>query len=283
MPAAGLLAPRFGVLAPRFGVLAPCFGVLAPCLGALAWLVGALVLLTGPLTHAAASAPAFPPLTGQVVDTAALLSPPAQALLVRELAAHEAASGNQIVVVTVPSLDGAAIEDYGYRLGRHWGIGQQGQDNGVLLIVALAERQIRIEVGYGLEGMLTDALSWDIIQGRMLPRFREGAFEDGIVDGARAIVAVLGGDYASTNGTPGPDAAPAPEPGKLGALVFWVLVIFILTSSFGGRGRGGGLGRAVLAGAVLGNRGRGRSGGFGGGGFGGGGGGFGGGGASGGW
>jgi len=276
MPAAGLLAPRFGVLAPRFGVLAPCFG-------ALAWLVGALVLLTGPLTHAAASAPAFPPLTGQVVDTAALLSPPAQALLVRELAAHEAASGNQIVVVTVPSLDGAAIEDYGYRLGRHWGIGQQGQDNGVLLIVALAERQIRIEVGYGLEGMLTDALSWDIIQGRMLPRFREGAFEDGIVDGARAIVAVLGGDYAPGGDSPAAGQAPTPEGGKLGALVFWILVIFILTSGFGGRGRGGGLGRAVLAGAVLGGHGRGRGGGFGGGGFGGGGGGFGGGGASGGW
>ena len=92
---------------------------------------------------------------------------------------------NQIVVVTLESLQGLPIEDYGYQLGRHWGIGQKGKDNGALLIVAPEEREVRIEVGYGPEGELTDAQSRTIIETRILPRFRRGDFAAGIKAGPR--------------------------------------------------------------------------------------------------
>jgi uncharacterized protein len=99
------------------------------------------------------------------------------------------------VVVTLPSLQGYAIDDYGYQLGRHWGIGQAERDNGVLLIVAPSEREVRIEVGYGLEGVLTDAGSHAIIQDVMLPQFRDGHYEAGILQGVNAILGTLQGSY----------------------------------------------------------------------------------------
>ncbi|HSH49628.1 MAG TPA: TPM domain-containing protein, partial [Halomonas sp.] len=101
----------------------------------------------------------FPELTGRVVDRAELLDPATESRLSDMLAAHEKASTEQLVVVTLPNLQGASIEQYGYQLGRHWGIGQAEKDNGALLIVAPNERKVRIEVGYGLEGRLTDAQS----------------------------------------------------------------------------------------------------------------------------
>tara|TARA_Y100001933_G_scaffold252403_1_gene291344 strand:- start:2540 stop:3406 length:867 start_codon:yes stop_codon:yes gene_type:complete len=231
----------------------------------------------------AAEGPAFPELTGRVVDAAGILSRGTEQTLTRELAAYEAASGGtQVVVATVPNLQGRAIEEYGYQLGRAWGIGQADEDTGALLIVAPSERQVRIEVGYGLEGRLTDAISWDIIQGRILPAFREGDFDAGVTAGVQGMLAALGGEYQVSERVAGGE-----DKRKGAALVFWIFVAFIILSSFGRRGGGGGLGGALLAGAIL--SGGGRSGGgfggggFGGGGFSGGGGGFGGGGASGGW
>jgi uncharacterized protein len=142
-----------------------------------------------------AAAPKFPALTGRVVDDAGLISPAARERLSDMLAQHEKQTTNQVVVVTLPSLQGYPIEDFGYQLGRQWGIGQKGKDNGVLLLVAPKERKVRIEVGYGLEGVLTDALSHDIIQTRILPAFRSGDYEQGIVRGTEAILSVLGGTY----------------------------------------------------------------------------------------
>ena len=104
-----------------------------------------------------------PALTGRVVDQAGILSPAVKAELETALAAHENNTTNQVVVVTLESLNGANIEEYSLELGRRWGIGQKGKDNGVLLVVAPNDKQIRIEVGYGLEGILTDALSGNII------------------------------------------------------------------------------------------------------------------------
>jgi uncharacterized protein len=141
------------------------------------------------------AAPTFPALTGRVVDEAGLLSPPAEAQLTQELAEHERKTREQLVVVTVRSLQGYPIEDFGYQLGRHWGIGQAKLNNGAILLVAPTERGVRIEVGYGLEGRLTDVLSHDIIQTQILPQFRQGQFELGIVSGARAVLAVLQGSY----------------------------------------------------------------------------------------
>lgn len=233
----------------------------------------ALILLSGALL----AAPQFPELTGRVVDNADLLSANAERTLTERLAGHERAGGNQVVVVTLPDLGGYTIEEYGYQLGRHWGIGQKGEDNGVLLIVAQEERRVRIEVGYGLEGVLTDALSSNIIHAVILPEFRKGQFEDGIVQGASAVIAALGGEYQPRE-TRGGEREQVPVAALLSFLVFGG--VFSLLSLAGGGRRRGGMYPVVWGGGLGGGFG---GGGFGGGGFGGGGGGFGGGGASGGW
>ena len=143
---------------------------------------------------AAQSSLQFPALTGRVVDDANILDAATRAELTQKLADLEAKSTDQLVVVTLRSLQGTSIEDYGYQLGRAWRIGQQGKNNGVLLIVAPNERKVRIEVGYGLEGTLTDAISRFIIENSMLPRFRANDYPGGIKRGAEDIVQVLTGD-----------------------------------------------------------------------------------------
>src|SRR5579872_841188 len=130
--------------------------------------------------------PKFPPLTGRVVDAADMLDAGAQQQLTAQLEAFERASGIQLVVATLPDLQGYEIEEFGYQLGRAWGIGQRDKNNGVLLIVAKAERKVRIEVGYGLEGSLTDALSVNIINTVITPQFKTGQFAAGIEQGTQA-------------------------------------------------------------------------------------------------
>lgn len=130
----------------------------------------------------------FPKLTGRVVDNANLLTPQQEASITAQLAALENDTTDQLVVVTLPSLQGYDIAEYGYQLGRHWGIGQKGKDNGILLIVAPNERKVRIEVGYGLEGVVTDAVAAEIIQNLILPAFKRGAYAEGIQTGVIAIV-----------------------------------------------------------------------------------------------
>lgn len=194
------------------------------------------------------AAPFFPELTGRVVDNAHVLSEGTIQQLDTILADYERGTTNQVVVVTIPSLQGYAIEDYGYQLGRHWEIGQAGKNNGVLLIVAPNEKKVRIEVGYGLEPVLTDALSSTIIQGIILPEFRAGNLETGVVKGTRAIVDVLGGKSISS-ATPPHDFLSLLK--LIGAIIF--LIIFYggrfylmfagpisFTSSRGGSGFGGG-------------------------------------------
>ncbi|WP_110666657.1 TPM domain-containing protein [Salinicola halophilus] len=243
-------------------------------------------------TVVAQAAPTFPELTGRVVDDAELLDAATESRLTDTLTAHEQATGEQVVVVTLPDLQGEPIEDYGYQLGRAWGIGQEGEDNGALLIVAVDERAVRIEVGYGLEGRLTDAQSSLIINQIITPAFREGDFAEGIVDGTDAIVQVLGGDPLAQ-----PERQPetAREGSNLGgagiwfSILFFIVMIIVRSGGGGGGGKGGRrrrgrgmLGGAMMGGALGGGFG-GSGGGLGGGGFSGGGGGFGGGGASGGW
>ncbi len=154
-----------------------------------------LVLASALLIPSYASAePKFPPLTGRVVDDAHLLTPADKASLESELKALEDKSSDQLVVFTTPSLQGYPIEDYGYQLGRAWGIGQKGTNNGVLLIVAPNERKVRIEVGRGLEPQLTDLLTKLIIQNTILPRFKRGEFSAGILAGVHDIRDVMLGD-----------------------------------------------------------------------------------------
>jgi len=223
----------------------------------------------------------FPELTGRVVDEAGLLTPAERQGLTDMLAAYEQKTTNQVVVVTLKSLQGTSIEDYGYQLGRHWGIGQKGKDNGALLIVAPNERKVRIEVGYGLEGELTDAASKLIIENIIVPAFKSGQFGPGIVAGTGAILKVLSGEQVAIPAA-GKRREVERSSGGFGSLLPMILIgVFWLFAGrrFMGRRRGGFFPIIIPGGGGWGRRG---GGGFGGG-FGGGGGGFGGGGASGGW
>ena len=150
-----------------------------------------LFLLLCLFAAAPAHAQTFPQLSGRVVDAANLLSPADEAALTQKLEGLEQASTRQLVVATVPDLQSYPIEEYGYKLGRAWGIGQSEANNGTILLVAPNERKVRIEVGYGLEPILTDALSSQIIQNQILPRFREGNYPAGINAGADAVIAQL--------------------------------------------------------------------------------------------
>jgi len=260
--------------------------------GGLAVLALAVLALAG----AAFAAPKFPPLTGRVVDNAHVLSPGAVQKLDGELAQLEAQTGHQLVVATVPDLQGVEIEDYGYQLGRTWALGKKGVNDGVILLVAPKERKVRIEVGYGLEPVLTDALTSVILTTKVLPQFKAGHMEQGVVDGAEAIAQQLAlpADQAQAVASQaaaqpvrhsrGPSRAHAP-------IFFIILIVFWVLSSvlrFGGnRGRGGS-GLWWLLPLLLSSSGRrggdwGGGGWGGGGGFSGGGGSFGGGGSSGSW
>ncbi len=151
------------------------------------------VLFTG-IAQSYAADPVFPALTGRIVDDANLLTAEDKAELTATLQSLEGTSSDQLAIVTLPSLQGFTIEDFGYKLGRHWGIGQAGKDNGVLLIVAPNERKVRIEVGKRLEPVMTDAMSRIIIENAILPGFRRGDFAGGIRAGVRDIKDVLLGD-----------------------------------------------------------------------------------------
>ncbi len=139
--------------------------------------------------------PTLPGLTGRIIDQANLLSNEQKSELDQKLAAHEAASSNQIVIVTVKSLEGFDIADYALHLGRKWGIGTEEKSNGVLLLVAPNERKVRIEVGYGLEGALPDSLAGTIVRGNILPSFRESEYPRGINNGVTAIEEAIRGEY----------------------------------------------------------------------------------------
>ena len=254
-----------------------------------------LLLLAAP-----AAAQDFPKLTGRVVDAANIIPPADEAALTQKLEAVETASSRQLVIATVPSLQGYDIADFGYQLGRHWGIGQKGANNGMLLLVAPNERKVRIDVGYGLEPIMTDALSHQIITQQILPAFKKGDYPGGINAGADAIIEQLRAppEQAEQKAIAAQQAqresAGGGDGGSFFPLIFWgvVFIFFILPMLRGGRRgrrhRRGGVwvwGPGLGGGDWGGGSGGGGFGGFGGGGggFSGGGGSFGGGGASGGW
>jgi len=191
-----------------------------------------ILLLFVLASQALASEPKFPALTGRVVDDAGVLNFTTRNELTDMLAEHEDKTGEQVVVVTLGSLQGFSIEDYGYQLGRYWGIGQKGKNNGVLLIIAPKEHKVRIEVGYGLEGTLTDATSRTIIETRILPSFKRGEFDAGVSAGTKSILKVLRGSEVIEPGdasNEAPDGNPqATNWMILLAIVLWVLLVIIL-------------------------------------------------------
>lgn len=242
-----------------------------------------------------ANAQTFPTLTGRVVDAANIIPDDQEAALVAKLTALEDTTDRQLVVATIPSLEGYPIDDYGYRLGRAWGIGQKETDNGALLIVAPNDRKVRVEVGYGLEPILTDAWSSVLINTTIVPQFKAGNYPAGIIAGADALISQLQlpPEEAAKRAAQAAKKSPSRQSGvSLGDVIFWLVIFFffilpMLRSIFGGkRGRRHGSGPIIIWGGGdddWGGGGGWGGGGFGGGGFSGGGGGFGGGGASGGW
>lgn len=245
-----------------------------------------------------AAALEVPKLTGRVVDNAGMLSPEAESKLSAALGELENTDSTQVAVLTVPSLEGDSIEDFGIRVAEAWQIGQKGKDNGVILIVSKEDRKVRIEVGYGLEGSLTDVLAGTIIDNEITPRFKAGDFDGGIMAGVVSIYQAVQGQYKGT-----PKAKRSRKSGGPGFFLILPLIFIVahfFTPRLGSRrsslrrehGSGGSILPWLILGGMMGGGHGGRDdhfggGGFGGGGFGGGfgggGGGFGGGGASGGW
>jgi uncharacterized protein len=253
--------------------------------------IAAFILCLLPL---AAFALDFPPLTGRVVDQAGVMTAASRSDVEAKSKALEDKSGIQLVVATVKSLQGSDIESYANQLFRSWKLGETKKNNGVLLLVAPAEHKVRIEVGYGLEGTLTDALSSVIISSAIVPRFKANDFSGGIERGVDGIISVLSGDTADWQ----PKQAvrrddPSGVFNTLFPFLFFFFIVFLFrfltgsgSTTTGGRfiprgGYGGGTWGSSWGGGGW-SSGGGDGGGFGGG-FSGGGGSSGGGGASGGW
>jgi uncharacterized protein len=182
--------------------------------------------------------PSWPSLAGRVVDAANLLKPEDRASLEQKLKAHEDKTTDQLVVATVPSLQGLTVEDYANRLFRHWQLGQKARNNGVLFLVAPTERKVRLEVGYGLEGALTDALSKVIIATAVAPRFKQNDFAGGINAGVDAVLSILTGDAEEwqRRAKVRDDQAGGLDP--IVAIVMIIILILVLRSLMGGGGPG---------------------------------------------
>ncbi|MGZ8380562.1 MAG: TPM domain-containing protein [Nitrospira sp.] len=142
-----------------------------------------------------------PPLAGQVVDQAHVLPKSTVESMTAQLAAHETKTSNQVAVLIIPSLEGDAIEEFSHRVATAWKLGQKGTDNGALLLMAIQERKVRIEVGYGLEGVLSDARSAQIIRNEIVPRFRAGDMPGGVTAGINAILKTIEGTYQASEKT----------------------------------------------------------------------------------
>ena len=140
----------------------------------------------------------IPALSERVVDQAHILSPASLSRLNSALAEHESKTSNQVAVLTIPSLEGHPLEDFSHQVATTWALGKKGTDNGVLFLIAVKEKKLRIEVGDGLEGTLTDAKSSRIIRHEVVPRFRVGDFSGGVVAGARAILSTIEGTYTNS-------------------------------------------------------------------------------------
>lgn len=251
-------------------------------------LLALLLIVFAGLCARAADEFVVPSLEAPVNDNAGIIDDQTSYAIGTGLRRLKDATGTQITVLTIPSLGGLTIEQASIQVTDKWKLGSRGTDNGVLLIVAPTERKVRIEVGTGLEGVLTDAYSNRIIQDQILPRFRQGDFSQGILAGVVGIIHYTNPDQDPQTLFGGSQQREQPmETGRHGlglGAIFWIIVILVLL--FGGRGGG----RGLMAGFLLGNASRGWGGGGGwsggsggGGGWSGGGGGFSGGGASGGW
>ncbi len=226
-----------------------------------------------------------PELQTRVTDLAGILASSEKESLEARLQELETTDSTQLAVLIIPSLDGEALENYSIRVLQEWKLGQKGKDNGALLLIALNDRKVRIESGYGLEHVLTDLMCGRIIRNEITPRFKAGDYAGGIDAGITAIIQTVRGVY---KGNPDQEKRRSDSGGRFLTLLFILIPLLWILSKIGPRtGSGaGGFGGPFIGGAGGGfGSGGGFSGGggFGGGGFSGGGGGFGGGGSSGSW
>jgi len=205
--------------------LALALAVIAACLAV--YTVGAFA---GDLT--------FPPLSGRVVDAAGLLTPDQREALEAKLKAHEHGTSDQVRVAIVPSLQGASVEDYANRLFRTWKLGQAQLNNGVLLLVAPQEHKVRIEVGYGLEGALTDALSRTVTSNAITPRFKAGDYFGGLDAALDAILSLLSKDAEESHRKP-PEQADEPDLEQGAIFVLLLLIVMVLAWPCGRAARRG--------------------------------------------
>ena len=187
------------------------------------------------------AAPTFPPLTGRVVDNAHILNAQTAADITAKLEALENKTSRQLVVVTLPSLQGYDISDYGYQLGRAWGIGQAKLNNGALFIIAPNEHKVRIEVGYGLEPILTDAMSSVILQSAVLPKFRGNDFNGGVAAGVDALIQQLSLDTSTAEARAAAAAqqqaqSSGGQSGGIAPLLIFLFIVFAIFRVFGGWG-----------------------------------------------
>lgn len=249
----------------------------------------ALLALAAVLAPLAAGALEVPYLSGRVVDEAGMLSPGTVEGLTGILEQLERETGAQVAVLTVPSLEGEAVEDYAQRVAETWRLGRAGEDDGVLLLIARDDRRMRIEVGYGLEGKIPDVLAGRILDNLVRPRFRAGEFDAGIASGVGAVAALIRGEQAEAVVPPSRGSGSRRGVGCAQILLWFIIAFVVLPLIFGRRRRTFRvfglpivLGGASRSSGGLGGR-SGGSGGFSGGGFSGGGGSFGGGGASSSW
>ena len=204
----------------------------------------AVLLLALFALAAPASAQTFPQLTGRVVDQADILRPEQELDLTSKSETLQAQTGRQFVVATVKSLEGRPIEDYAYQLGRHWGIGQKEEDDGVILLVAPNERKVWIATGYGAGAFLTDAVSGVIIREAILPQFKKNPpdYGAGITAGADAIIKQMSlpPEQAQANVAKARKQESARQEAGAGFLpvIFILIILFILFSSFARRHSG---------------------------------------------
>ncbi len=250
-------------------------------------LTGLLLLFT--LAHTAVFALSVPSLTGPVVDQANILQVEDREKLETYIRNAYAQTGVQVAVLTITSLEGGSLEDYSMQVADAWKLGNEKDDKGALLLVSLNDRAVRIEVGYGLEGLLTDAKSGLIIRNVIIPNFRNGDYSKGIVEGVTNIIGIGSENAEILSPAMQEGSGKSEESGSFGAGIIFFIIFFLLMSKGSGR-RGNGLFWLLFLSGLSSHRpGSGSSsghstGGFGsGGGFSGGGGGFGGGGASGSW
>ena len=218
-----------------------------------------------------------PKLTGFVNDRADMISPDVELKLENFLREFERSDSTQIAILTIPSLEGEALEEYSLRVAETWGLGRKGKDNGILLLVSRDDHKIRIEVGYGLEGKLTDLMAGRIVDNEITPYFRKGNFDAGIIAGISALGSAVRGEYKGDGS--GTSSGKRRSPWGMLALLLFLGPSLLRFTALGHRGRGYRRSGMFWIGGPFGGGG---GGGFGGG-FSGGGGGFGGGGASGGW